>query len=434
MTISAPRILQPLRQRPVRNLMIAQTVSGFGDWAGRLALAILVYDRSSSALWAGAVTVVSLVPWLGPGQMLATFADRFGPVRLMVVTDIVRALAFAAMLAPLPIPLLLVLAFVAGLCVPPFVGARSAALVAVSAPGTYGSVVALHGVAVQAEILLGYAVGGLLIAGFGARTALLLNAITFVFSAIITSRITTDAADHDSEAELGWKGVKAGIRVWRDDPLCGRSLLLFVGVASFMILPEALVVPAADALDVPPRLVGALAALVAVGAMVGIIAAPTGDDHDALLRRTARRGLVLSLVTAGLFAFGSLPALVAVAYVVSGMTDAVGVPTNQVVGERLPASGRAAAMAVAGGALNIGQVVTITLASLAAETVGVLAPLTVAMIAAAAVCVYAAIRPVRNAPTTSPTRRDDAPGDDQTTRRTDDRRTSVPDIAPALIA
>lgn len=58
-------LFAPLRQPEVRSLMWAQLVSGLGDWAGRLALSVLVYDRSQSALWTAMVTVVSLLPWIG---------------------------------------------------------------------------------------------------------------------------------------------------------------------------------------------------------------------------------------------------------------------------------------------------------------------------------------------------------------------------------
>ena len=122
-------LVSPLAQRECAALFGSQLVSGLGDWAGRLALAVVVFDRSGSTLWTAAVTVVALLPWLGPGQMLATLADRLGRVRIMVAADLVRAVLFAVMAAPLPTWALLVAAFLAGSCVPPFVAARGAAVV-----------------------------------------------------------------------------------------------------------------------------------------------------------------------------------------------------------------------------------------------------------------------------------------------------------------
>ena len=66
------QLIVPLRHAALRRVFVAQAASGFGDWAGRLALAVLVYQRSESAAWAAAVTIVSLLPWMGPGQLLAT--------------------------------------------------------------------------------------------------------------------------------------------------------------------------------------------------------------------------------------------------------------------------------------------------------------------------------------------------------------------------
>jgi hypothetical protein len=186
--------------------------------------------------------------------------------------------------------------------------------------------------------------------------------------------------------------------VWRDDPVCGRALLLFVGIASFMILPEALVVPVAAELGIQSRWVGTLAALVAVGSMVGIVFAPSEGSHTVLLRRTAVRALVLAVVSAALFAVNDLPLVVAAAYVVSGMTDAAAVPTNQVVGQRLPVSGRAGAMAVAMGAHYGTQSVTVAIAGVAAEQAGVFVPLVAGMACAGVVCVLVAIRPLDMVP------------------------------------
>ncbi len=387
----------PLHQREVKVLFSAQLISGLGDWAGRLALAVLVFDRSQSAWWAAAITVVSLLPWLGPGQVLATFADRFGRVRVMIVADLVRAALFALMLVRQPVWTLLLLAFLAGLCVPPFVGARAAARVEVVDPDRYGASLALSGVLSQVEILAGYAVGGFLIAALGATTALAINAATFVASALLlTALSSTAAASANHRTPVGWAGVKAGTNVWREDPICRRALLLFVGVSMFMILPEALVVPLAADLDLADRYVGVFAALIAIGSIAGMVTIPTATDHLHLLRSTALRGAGLSAVSVALFVTGTVPLVAGLAFVVSGAVDAIGVPTNQVVGERLPAAGRSAAMAVAGGAQYGAQVVTIAIAGVIATITSARVPLTAGMVFATGVCLWAALRPVRD--------------------------------------
>jgi MFS family permease len=391
-------LLSPLSQPESRTLFGAQMISGLGDWAGRLALAVLVFDRSGSAWWTAAVTLASLLPWLGPGQMLSTFADRFGRTTVMIISDLLRAALILAMLAPLPVPALLGLAFLAGLCVPPFVTARGAALIDVVPTERYGATLALFGVASQAELVLGYALGGAVIALLGPQATLAANASTFVVSALLLTRLRHGrAGERHESAPIGWAGVAAGTAVWRTDPICRRALVLFVGVNMVMVLPEALVVPYADEIGISTSGigVGVLAATIAVGSMLAITLWPHDEtDPIVLLRRAAARALVLSLATAALFATSTTWMLLAApALLMSGAVDAIAVPTNQVVGQRLPREGRSAAMAVAGGVQYGSQTAAIAIGGAAAVAVGPAWTLAAAATIAAGVTGWSLVRP-----------------------------------------
>ncbi len=389
------QLASPLTVPACRSLFAAQAISGIGDWAGRLALAALVYERSNSALWAAAVTVLALLPWLGPGQMLATLADRYGRITVMVASDVVRAAAFVVMLLPQPTAMLLVWAFVAGLCVPPFAGSRAAALVELTPPDRYPAALALYGVLTQVEVLIGYAIGGVVIAVAGAEVALAANAVSFLVSALVLGGLRGSAASSSHTAPYGLAGVVAGFGFWRSDPLGRRALALFAGVSMFAVLPEALVVPYADQIDVPSRGVGLLAALVGIGSIVGMLATPVASNHVTLLRIAAARAVVLAVVTGALFAAGVHPIVGGVAFAVSGSIDALSVPTNQVVGERLPAEGRAAAMTVAGGVLYSTQALAIAAAGVVATVWSPRVALVIAMFLAAAVALTAVLIPVK---------------------------------------
>ncbi len=391
------RALGVTLQNPAcRTVFSSQLISGLGDWAGRLALAVVIFDRSDSAVWAAAVTVVSLLPWLGPGQFLATLADRFGRIRVMLVADLSRAVLFAAMALVTSVPVLLVFAFLAGLCVPPFEGARSSAIVELTDEATYPSAIAVHAMVNQAEILLGYALGGVVIAVAGARPALAINAATFVVSALIVFRLAGSAASQiNTDADQGWAGVRAGLRPWRRDLICRRALLLYIGTSMCSVLPEALVVPFADEVDVPAGAVGVVAALIGIGSFAGALFAPSTGTPEQLLRATAERGLVAAFVAGAVIASSSALVAVAIAYVITGMVDAIAVPTNQVVGQRLPTTGRAAALTVAMGAQNVAHVVTIAIAGTVTDLTSARGTLAGAMGAAGVVCIWAAISPIR---------------------------------------
>ncbi len=390
-------LFSPLAQWECRRLFGAQLVSGVGDWAGRLALAVLVFDRSDSALWTAAVMVVSLLPWIGLGQLIATLADRFGAVSTMVTADAVRAVLFVTMLAPVPVWTLLVLAFAAGLCVPPFVAARGSALVDVVEPDGYGRALAMFGITTQAELVVGYALGGTLIAVLGVETTLFVNAMSFLVSALMVMGLRgTVASNRAASAPLGWAGVKRGAMVWRDDALCRRALVLFIGANMFMSLPEALVVPFADEIGASGALVGLLAATIAVGAMIAMAVPPEADTDSRLLHVAARRALVLSLITAAGFflAISWLPVAGVAALFVSGAVDAIAVPTNQVVGQRLQREGRATALSVAGGMQYTSQAIAITAGGAIAVVFGSGVVLAVAALCTAVVMAWSLASPI----------------------------------------
>ena len=132
-----------------------------------------------------AVTAVSLAGFVGIGQVLATLADRHGRVAVMLAADVARAALFAAMLLPIPVGGLLVLAFLAGLATPPFEAARSAALPDLVPEDRYGEALALAGVSVQSSLVIGYALGGLLLTVVEPESRSRINSMSFLVSAIL---------------------------------------------------------------------------------------------------------------------------------------------------------------------------------------------------------------------------------------------------------
>src|SRR5207248_9211577 len=117
----------PLRTPDYRAVWQAQVLSELGDWAARVALAYLVLKRTGSPALTAMVTSVSVLPWVGFGQILATLGDRFPRRRVLVTADIFRAVLFASMALPaIPVGAILVLAFIAGLATPAFESAKSA--------------------------------------------------------------------------------------------------------------------------------------------------------------------------------------------------------------------------------------------------------------------------------------------------------------------
>ena len=76
-TTTAARMTDAIRNREFRALWIAEAQSVLGDHLTTVALSIVVYSRTGSALWAAGVYALTFLPALVGGLGLSQIADRF---------------------------------------------------------------------------------------------------------------------------------------------------------------------------------------------------------------------------------------------------------------------------------------------------------------------------------------------------------------------
>lgn len=347
-------------------------ISLLGDWAGRLALTVLVLERTGSPAWAAAVTAVSLAGYVGIGQVLATFADRYGRISVMLVADIVRAALFMAMLLDVPVGGLLVLAFLAGLATPPFEAARSAALPDLVPEDGYRDALALSGISVQSSLVVGYALGGLLLTVVEPATALAINAMSFLVSAFLLLDLRhSEAARPAATRSTVTRSLGDGAASLFGDPMVRRALAFVSITGALGTVDEALVVPYADLIGLPDGLLGVLAASIPVGTLVATaIIAGGRRDHHSLLRTAGWCGAITSAAAAPLFWFEASGGLAFLAFAISGGMFAVSIPTNTVIGLRLSRDTRASAMGIAVGVLMGSQALGAAVGGIVASVVG----------------------------------------------------------------
>lgn len=365
-------LLSPLRLRHFRLLWIADMISLLGDWAGRLALTVLVLERTGSPAWAAAVTAVSLAGFVGIGQVLATLADRYGRIIVMLAADVARALLFFAMLLSVPVGGLLVLAFLAGLATPPFEAARSAALVDLVPKERYGEALALAGISVQSSLVLGYAIGGLLLTVVEPEAAIAINAASFLVSAIVLLGLRHTAAARPAGVRSTVKrSLGDGATALFGDRMVRRALVIVSVTGALGTVDEALVVPYAARIGLGEGALGLLAAAVPVGALLATAAISTGTrDHHVLLRNAAWCATLTAALAAPLFWFEASGAMAFLAFTVAGGIFAVSIPTNIVIGMRLGRDTRASAMGIAVGLLMGSQALGAAVGGFAASVVG----------------------------------------------------------------
>ncbi len=345
-------LVRPLGVRDYRMLWLAQVASELGDWATRLALTLVVYNRTHSAALSAAVVTVSLVPWAGLGQVAAAVVDHVPRKAVMVGADLARAAVFGVLVVPLPIAAMFVGAFVAGLATAPFEAARYSIRVEVTDDDQlYGGAITLFGITSQLATIAGFAIGGALVATVGARTTFAVNAASFLASALFVMRVQTRAAGGSGRRRSRVQLVTA-VPVLLADPVLRWCSVLSLSSSFAGMGIEAI---AAVYGRGRPRDVAVLALAVPVGLVVAGIVAPHSGPPTRLLRAAGLVPIVGGLVGLGLFSLGPGIVVGALGFAASGFAIAVPIPAGPVVGRRLSPQVRGPAFSVLQGAALGGQ-------------------------------------------------------------------------------
>ena len=112
----------------VRRLAAGRGLSVAGREAAAVALAVLVWQRTGSSAWVGAVLLASELGYIAGTPLAGWLADRRDRRRVMVGAELCTAAISVAFVLPLPLPALVVLVGLASLSEAPFAAASRAAL------------------------------------------------------------------------------------------------------------------------------------------------------------------------------------------------------------------------------------------------------------------------------------------------------------------
>jgi MFS family permease len=374
-----------------RRLWTADVQSYLGDQLARVALSVLVYDRTHSGLITSVVYALTYLPALLGGILLGGLADRFARREVLVGSDLVRALLVASMALPsMPTLLIAVLLGLSVLAGGLFNTTESALVADILTGEVFASGTALRSVTGQVAQLAGFAVGGACVAVFGTRTALLIDAVTFVISAVLircgvrarprarTATATIEAAS--TEPAPG--SLRHTVRVLSTSPRL-RRLLVLAWVGGLFVVAEGLAAPFVAQHRGSPTWTGLLLAAAPAGTALGTVAFMRWCPAERRSEWVAPLAFLAALPLTAYPLAGSIP----VAFGLLALNGALSAYQVQVIAEYVPAVppdirgraigiGASGLVAVQGIALLLGGVVAQSASvAVAVSTSGVLAGL-----------------------------------------------------------
>jgi MFS family permease len=355
-----------------RALWLAQVLSYVGDQFAQVAIAILVFERTGSAFLTALAYALTYLPPIVGGPLLSGLADLFPRRRIMIGCDLIRAGLVAGMAIPgTPFAVLCVLLSCTVLLGPPFSSARSAMLPDVLPGDKFVLGSAIGNITYQASQILGFVAGAAFVAALNPNGTLALDALSFLFSALIVAAWVKDRPAphrvHPRRPSL-WAVTRDGAALVFRNPLL-RSLVLFGWLAGFYVLPEGLAAPYAHVLHGSTFDIGLLMAAMPAGTVIGAF---TLSRLVAPATRLRLMGWMAMLSCAPLILSAAHPPLwaVLVLWLLSGFGGAFQIVAAAAFVQSLPGSGRARAFGLAQSGLLAAQGLGILIGGAAAQAIG----------------------------------------------------------------
>ena len=270
--------LSVFRSRGFRQFYIGQSLSYIGDGMRILAVPLLAYHLTHSALSTGTAIICEIAPFSLFALLGGSLSDRIDRRKLMIACDAIRfaVMAFFAIAYwqhVLTMPMIYGGLIVISICAAGFMGGQISSIPYLLGADRATEAVALLIGAENTSNLITPAIGGFLFATFGPEPALAINALTYLASQISLSLIPTLGPDKVHGLPT-WShfidDVRLGFRqLWGDVGMRSQAFAAFA-FNIFGFGGYAIVIPFLQkTFSASDQQVGIFFAVSALGAMLG---------------------------------------------------------------------------------------------------------------------------------------------------------------------
>jgi MFS family permease len=224
-----------LRNPNYRFFYSGQSVSLIGTWARTAALGWIAFQFTHSEFLLGVVFMLNSLPIFLFALHAGSLADRIPKIRIFTLTSwcsLLSSLILAILLfhGPVPVACLMVFAFLWGLFMAFEMPARQTLMVELVGKKDLVNAIALNSAMVNASRVIGPAIGGLLLAGFGAAWCFLLDALSYLAVLYAIRRIQLPASHYAAKTvKADWKYTLEGFKYVKTNPAIAQAVaMLFV--------------------------------------------------------------------------------------------------------------------------------------------------------------------------------------------------------------
>src|SRR5690349_9472196 len=188
---AALSLKEVLQQKAFRRLWLAQFVSIFGDFLAIFAvISLITYRWHGNPLQVTLISLAFVLPMAVVGPPAGVFVDRWNVKRVMIASDLVRAVLVLLLLFVTNVPQIAIIFVVLSTVSSFFAPAQSVTLRTLVPPEGLLAANALMSQAFYVVRLLSPALAGVLVAALTEKSCFYLDAASFVFSAVMVSTLS----------------------------------------------------------------------------------------------------------------------------------------------------------------------------------------------------------------------------------------------------
>lgn len=191
-----------------RRLWLAGVISQMGNWFNYIAIFVLLTKITGSGHAVSWFLIAKFIPTTILGPAAGVVADRFSRKTIMIASDLLRViivLCFLLIQRPEQVWLVYVLALLQESLWTFSDPARRASIPNLCRPDELNLANALGGATWSVMLAFGAALGGFISALFGWQTAIILDALTFIISAQMLTKLELPPPPVKTEKKLTWK-------------------------------------------------------------------------------------------------------------------------------------------------------------------------------------------------------------------------------------
>ncbi|WP_342421503.1 MFS transporter [Paenibacillus sp. FSL E2-0178] len=301
-------------------LLCSFSISLFGNTFHNIALSLWVLQTTGSAKLVAVLTIINLLLSSLLGSIGGTFADRTNRRTIMLVTDLISCILVVSLALVLSLPS-------ASFIIVALLTALTTASALFQSPAYQSSIITVVGKEhVQQAVgmlnlsenicrTVGFSMGGIFVAGFGAADAILFDGVTFLVSFLLVLAVRSLPMPTRVNAEPGQKrnfiqDLGEGIRyIWKFP--FAKAVIIMLPTLTLFFMPSLMLtqVMAVNVWKASPFQFGLMEACIPLGYMIG------SGLIMILGSRIRRRGL---FIMSGLFCLG--PMYILLSFITSAAT------------------------------------------------------------------------------------------------------------------